>query len=191
MNFKQIINGATLLIALGLIGYSQLEKRRTPSSSIDSPAVEKKNLEVWSVKPGSIYDGDTLRVVKGNQELKIRFCGIDAPELKQSLGVEARDYLRSLIDNSNGTVHLIRSGMDRYGRTIADLFVPLESNPEQEIHLNSAMIEAGMAWHYEKYSDDCLDRKGLAIAEDIARDNKVGVHSGVHQKPWEWRRANR
>ena len=191
MNFKTFINGATLLIALGLIGYSQLEKRRTPSSSINSPAVKTKNLEVWSVKPGSIYDGDTLRVVKGNQELKIRFCGTDSPELKQPLGVEARDYLRSLINDSNGTVHLIRVETDRYGRTIADLFVPLKSNPEQEIHLNSAMIEAGMAWHYEKYSDDCLDRDGLAIAQQLAKENRVGVHSGVHQKPWEWRRANR
>ena len=179
MNFKTFINGATLLIALGLIGYSQFDKKRSVPTSADSPTLEQENLEVWSVKPGSIYDGDTLRVVKGNQELKIRFCGIDAPELKQSLGVESRDYLRSLIDNSNGTVHLIRSGMDRYGRTVADLFVPTLSNPEQEIHLNSAMIEAGMAWHYEKYSDDCLDREGLAIAQQLAKENRVGVHSGA------------
>ena len=93
MNFKTLINGATLLIALGLIGYSQIDKRRSLSNN--SPTVEQKNLEVWSVKPGSIYDGDTLRVVKGNQELKIRFCGTDSPEIKQPLGVEARDYLRS------------------------------------------------------------------------------------------------
>ncbi|VEP14746.1 Nuclease (SNase domain-containing protein) [Hyella patelloides LEGE 07179] len=185
MNFKTFINGAALLIGLGLIGYSQFNKR---SPSTNSTTVEPKKLDVWSVKPGSIYDGDTLRVVKGNQELKIRFCGIDAPELKQTLGVEARDYLRSLIDKSNGTVHLIRVGIDRYGRTIAELFVPLKSNSEQEIHLNSAMIEAGMAWHYERYSDNCLDKEGLAIAENLARDNKVGVHSRRYQKPWNWRK---
>ena len=91
MNFN-FINGAALLIGLGLIGYSQLNKE---SISTNSPIVEQKNLEVWSVKPGSIYDGDTLRVVKGNQELRIRFCGIDAPEKKQPLGIESRDYLRS------------------------------------------------------------------------------------------------
>ena len=86
------INGAVLLIGLGLIGYSQFDRE---STSTNSPTVERRNSEVWSVKPGSIYDGDTLRVVKGNQELKIRFCGTDSPELKQPLGVEARDYLRS------------------------------------------------------------------------------------------------
>ena len=73
MNFKQIINGATLLIALGLIGYSQFDKKRSVPTSADSPAVEKKNLEVWSVKPGSIYDGDTLRDVKGKRDLNWSF----------------------------------------------------------------------------------------------------------------------
>jgi len=53
--------------------------------------------EVWKIKEGSIYDGDTLRVVKGSEELKIRLCGIDAPEKKQDLGVASRDYLRSLV----------------------------------------------------------------------------------------------
>ena len=191
MNFKQIINGATLLIALGLIGYSQISRKQSVPTSANSPAVEKKNLEVWSVKPGSIYDGDTLRVVRGNEELKIRFCGIDAPEKKQKLGIEARDYLRSLIDKSNGTVHLIRVETDRYQRTVAELFVPLKSNPEQEIHLNSAMIEAGYAWHYEQYSDNCPNKYGLEIAENIARDNRVGVMDGTHQEPWLWRKANK
>ena len=182
------INGAVLLIGLGLIGYSQFDRE---STSTNSPTVERRNSEVWSVKPGSIYDGDTLRVVKGNQELKIRFCGTDSPELKQPLGVEARDYLRSLINDSNGTVHLIRVGIDRYGRTIAELFVPALSNPEQEIHLNSAMVEAGYAWHYEQYSDNCPNKYGLEIAENIARDNKVGVYSGSHQEPWLWRKFNK
>jgi endonuclease YncB( thermonuclease family) len=55
------------------------------------------------VKPGSVHDGDTLRVVRGDEELKVRLCpkgyrfayGIDAPEIKQPLGIESRDYLRS------------------------------------------------------------------------------------------------
>ena len=71
MNFN-FINGAVLLLGLGLIGYSQLDKE---STSTNSPTVKRENHELWSVKPGSVYDGDTLRVVRGNQELKIRFCG--------------------------------------------------------------------------------------------------------------------
>lgn len=191
MNFK-FINGAVLLIGLGLIGYSQFEKKQSrldPKTS--QPVVNKRNYEEWEVKPGSIYDGDTLRLINNNQELKIRLCGIDAPEKEMPLGIESRDYLRSLIDRSNGTVHLIRVDIDLYQRTVAELFVPLKSNPEQEIHLNSAMIEAGYAWHYEQYSDNCPNRQGLEIAENIAKDKKVGVYSGNHQEPWLWRKANK
>lgn len=80
---------------------------------------------------------------------------------------------------------------DSTGRTVAELFVPLKANPEQEIHLNSAMIEAGLAWHYERYSSNCPNRYGLEIAENIARDNQVGVHSGSHQKPWDFRKSHK
>lgn len=193
---KKLFPRIPLVIASVLIVYPFLSDRVSDKFSFLSQLWFKRpqtsrDATVWRVKPGSIYDGDTLRLIREDRELKIRLCGIDAPELKQKLGVEARDYLRSLIDNSNGTVHLIRVGIDRYGRTVADLFVPLESNPEQEIHLNSAMVEAGYAWHYERYSDNCIDRDGLAIAKNLAKDNKVGVHSGGHQKPWDWRRANK
>ncbi|MEL6128882.1 MAG: hypothetical protein AAFO59_08475 [Cyanobacteria bacterium J06607_17] len=45
--------------------------------------------EYYELVPGSFYDGDTLRVTDGSQELKIRLCGIDSPEIEQPLGVTA------------------------------------------------------------------------------------------------------
>lgn len=35
--------------------------------------------ERYRLVEGSVYDGDTLRVTDGRQEIKIRLCGIDAP----------------------------------------------------------------------------------------------------------------
>ena len=78
----------------------------TPISSHIIP--QNKQSEIWIIKPNSIYDGDTLRVINGAEELKVRFCGIDAPEKDQPLGIESRDHLRSLIDQGDGTVYLIR-----------------------------------------------------------------------------------
>ena len=43
--------------------------------------------EPWALVPGSVYDGDTLRVTDGAQEVKIQLCGIDAPEKDQPMGV--------------------------------------------------------------------------------------------------------
>jgi hypothetical protein len=54
-----------------------------------------KNNQYYVVKD-TIYDGDTFRVINPqNEEVKIRLCGIDAPEKDQPLGIESRDYLRS------------------------------------------------------------------------------------------------
>lgn len=93
MNFKTIVNGSVLFIGLGLAGYSWFNGYRlrfnVESVSADSPAEDSEvTPEVWQVKEGSIYDGDTLRVVRGSEELKIRFCGIDAPEKKMPMGIE-------------------------------------------------------------------------------------------------------
>jgi endonuclease YncB( thermonuclease family) len=92
---KKFLNSVALLIGLGLIAYALLGKNSPQSPQTSQPVAQQQSYEKWNLKPGSIYDGDTLRVVKGNEELKIRFCGIDAPEAKQELGIEARDHLRS------------------------------------------------------------------------------------------------
>ena len=103
MNLKTLLNGAILLSGLGLIAYSFLVKglrvrfnvETIPVDSFAEAKDEGVTPEVWQVKENSIYDGDTLRVKRGDEELKIRFCGIDAPEKKMPMGIEYRDHLRS------------------------------------------------------------------------------------------------
>ncbi len=75
------------------------------------------------VLPGSIYDGDTLRVNLNGTETRIRLCGIDAPERDQPLGIASRGHLRSLIDRGNGSIVVVPVEQDRYGRTVAELYV--------------------------------------------------------------------
>ena len=43
---------------------------------IDRSFFKDDYAERWRVKSGSIYDGDTLRVVRDDEELKIRICGM-------------------------------------------------------------------------------------------------------------------
>lgn len=133
MNLKIFVNGAVLFIGLGLAAYSQLKNFRL-RFNVESVPVESEQkqaqqpqqqqlFEEWSLKPGSVYDGDTLRVVRDNEELKIRFCGIDATEKKMAMGVESRDHLRSLATINNGELLLIPIEKDRYGRTVAEVYV--------------------------------------------------------------------
>ena len=157
---------------------------------VESPLPEATlNSDQWVVVPDSVYDGDTLRVERGGEELKIRFCGIGAPEKEQPLGIEARDHLRSLIDQGDGSVELIPVETDRYERTVAELFVVRGDG--SEVHLNSQMVMDGYAYHYAQYSDSCPNQVAIEEAEAIAQASGVGVWANpASEKPWEWRKQN-
>jgi len=183
MNLKSFLNGIALFIGLGLAAYSQFNKN-------GQPTVEQGHkYEVWQLKPGSITDGDTLRVSRDNEELKIRFCGIDAPEKKMPLGIEARDHLRSLVELGNGNLLLVPIEKDRYGRTVAEVYVQNRRN--SAIHLNMQMLRDGYAWHYERYSDNCLRPQDFVLAEQIAKEEGLGIWNGKHQPPWEFRASTK
>lgn len=196
MKLKGLLNGSVLFVGLGLAAFSWLGGVRVrvnvedvPNDSVAEIESEGITPEVWQVKEGSVYDGDTLRVVRGNEELKIRFCGIDAPERKQPLGIESRDYLRSLVDISNGEVLLIPIEQDRYGRTVAEVYV--KDSDDTAINLNVQMVRDGYAWHYERYSGNCPIRNEFAIAQEMAQSENLGIWNGNPKPPWEWRKAQK
>ena len=134
-----------------------------------------------------VYDGDTLRVTDGKGETKIRFCGIDAPEKDQAGGIESRDHLRSLIAQGDGSLIVMPVETDRYGRTVAELFVPIGG--EEEIHLNSQMVMDGHAYHYARYSSSCPNKNNIVRAEAMAKEQSIGLWiNPAAEKPWDWRK---
>ncbi len=182
MRFKTFFNGIALSIGLGLAVYSQMNKNSQRASNKPTAVKQTREFEVWQLKPNSIYDGDTLRVVRDNEELKIRLCGLDAPEIGQPLGIEARDYLRSLVELGDGSLLLVPIEKDRYGRTVAEVYV--QDSDESAVNLNMQMLRDGYAWHYERYSGNCPTQKEFILAEEVARKEGWGVWEGLHQPPW-------
>ena len=127
-----------------------------------------------------ITDGDTIKI---NGE-KIRFSGIDTPELKQtcikdgennSCGLIAKQILIDKI--AMNKVKCIKEGQDRYKRILAECFVNNES-------LSRYLVRSGYAFAYRKYS------KKFIIDEDYARVNKLGMWSMEFEYPWDFRRNN-
>ena len=125
-----------------------------------------------------IVDGDTIHL---NGE-KIRFTGIDTPELKQtcikegienSCGVTAKQILVNKIGNN--TVECISEGRDRYKRILAECFVNDES-------LSTYLVRSGYAFAYRKYSNKFI------IDEKYAKVNKVGMWSMKFEYPWDYRK---
>ncbi|ACB54483.1 putative nuclease [Crocosphaera subtropica ATCC 51142] len=141
------------------------------------------NLPTCSVKAGSVYDGDTLRVLCNGQEIKIRFACIDAPEAKQAGGIEARDHLRSLLNNSGNQVKVNAITNDRYGRTVAELYTPAG----ELVQLRQ--VQDGMVWGNDKYKSDCPSWNAIAQAQQQAQQGKRGIWAGNPIPPWDWRRS--
>ena len=127
-----------------------------------------------------ITDGDTIRI---NGE-KIRFSGIDTPELRQTClkqgikelcGITAKQILIDKI--ADNKIVCIREGKDQYKRTLAECFVNDES-------LSSYLVKSGYAFAYIRYS------KKFIPDEDFARTNKIGMWSMEFDYPWDWRKKN-
>jgi endonuclease YncB( thermonuclease family) len=127
-----------------------------------------------------IVDGDTIYL---NGE-KIRFTGIDTPELKQtcikddakdSCGITAKQILIDKIGDN--TVECISEGKDQYKRTLAECFVNNES-------LSSYLVRSGYAFAYRKYS------KKFIPDENYAKANQIGMWNMEFEYPWNYRRSN-
>ena len=159
----------------------------TPKLAQPPSQTESRRCEVIG---GSIYDGDTFRVKCDGREEKIRLCGIDAPEIKQLLGIDARNYLRSLVAQAKGQVIIIEMDRDRYGRTVAEVLL---DSPSGEQSVQEEMLKSGYAYHYKQYSSNCHNRDVFDAAEEIGRSQKRGVWKlqGGGQRPWDYRKVNR
>jgi endonuclease YncB( thermonuclease family) len=67
---------------------------------------------------------------------------------------------------------------DRYGRTVA---LCRASGRD----FGAAMVSAGMAWAFTRYSSDYVSQERAAIGA------RLGVHKHDCEKPWDWRPRSR
>jgi endonuclease YncB( thermonuclease family) len=132
-----------------------------------------------------VGDGDTLRVVDGSKRLTIRMACIDAPETAQRpYGGASRQRLQELAPVGS-VVTLRPQTIDRYGRTVAEVFRGGQNT-------NLAMVSSGAAFAYRKYLAAC-DGPAYLGAEAAAQRQRVGVWAvpGGIQRPWDWRKGAR
>jgi endonuclease YncB( thermonuclease family) len=93
-----------------------------------------------------VYDGDTLKAVGHDIEIKVRLVGIDAPETSkkkrepgQPYSQKATKYLAGIVLNK--IVDIKGYGTDRYGRILSVVFVDGKNE-------NLEMVKAGLAEVY-------------------------------------------
>jgi endonuclease YncB( thermonuclease family) len=121
-----------------------------------------------------VVDGDTIAVAAGGAEPQVvHLADIDAPEIGQSYGEEARTFLSELALDQE--VRVEGAKPDALGELTGRVFVG-------DDRLAKALLEAGLAWTLEAKDEE------LALASIIGRGSRLGLWQDPDPlPPWTWR----
>lgn len=153
-------------IVLGLLAFLSL--------SVFSSDRQHKGIIITKV-----IDGDTVIAKLEEKPVRVRLAEIDAPEIDQPWGLNAKKALEAKVLGRRIVLEVI--DIDRYDRLVARLILDGRE-------INREMIAEGHVWVYRRYMRD----KSLLVDEDIAVQNNNGFWAkGGEIAPWEWRRGKR
>lgn len=129
-----------------------------------------------------VLDGDTIEVLFQSKAQRIRLSEIDCPETgkgKRASQPFSQTAKKFVLDVAAGQEIKVKvASTDRYGRQIAEVFLPDGRS------LNRELVRNGLAWWYRQYSKD----SSLGQIELEARKAKRGLWStSTPIPPWEWR----
>ena len=128
----------------------------------------------WNARVLYVVDGDSLwvRPEGGGVRARLRLEGIDAPEICQDQGPEARAALQALALGRR--VRVTVRTYDRYGRAIASV-VRLDG----EVDLAGRMVASGQAWN-----ETFRWHQGLYPQEqEAARKARLGLFAARDPEP--------
>lgn len=127
-----------------------------------------------SAQVSAVVDGDSLRLADGR---RVRLLSVNAPELgkdgkaNEAHAVMARQTLAAML-SAGQQVYLQEQGRDRYGRSLASVFLRRDGG-----HVGEALLKVGAAWHIVVPPSPQFYRQCLRDAESAARLQDLGVWS--------------
>ncbi len=126
-----------------------------------------------------VLDGNRLTLTPaGGAPIAVRLRDIDAPDLCQPWGEDARRALAEMALNKPAALRA--SGRDAQGRTLARVWV-------DEVDLGRHMVEEGQAWSLRTR----FDQGPLVKQERMAHALGRGLHgAGVVMMPRDYRRSH-
>jgi endonuclease YncB( thermonuclease family) len=143
--------------------------------SAASPAMESLTGQVVAV-----HDGDTLTVQSGSSLYKVRLSDVDAPEMGQVFGKQARDFTKQMALGRQVQVNVAL--IDMHDRRVGEVIV------EGGRVLNEELVHAGYAWHYRVHPQR---NERLQRLEEYAFSKKLGLWVEKEPlPPWEYRRES-
>lgn len=135
-----------------------------------------------------IQDGDTLTVLRNKARFSLDVAGVDAPELDQPYGKEARRKAAALVKNR---VIIIRAyGTVLRGHVIGEVWLKDRRN------LANELVRTGLAWVKRGAVPPAeltrLEADAKAARRGLWKDIKPGLVKDEEPiPPWEWRQGRR
>jgi len=132
-----------------------------------------------------VIDGDTIKVRdSGGMKYLVSLSGVDAPEISQSHGKVAKEYLCQLICDKDVTITYNK--LNNRGEVLS--IVTLNGKD-----ISLVMLKNGMAWQ-DIDDDQVVSRhnyRDYARAENSARIQNAGLwNEGINISPWRWRQIS-
>lgn len=126
----------------------------------------------------AVHQGDTLTIESGGSLVKVRLADVDAPEMGQVFGKQARRFTEQMALGLTVRVDVVM--IDRYDRRIGTVII------EDGRVLNEELVHAGLAWYYRV---NPRKRHRLQTLEHDAFARKLGLWVQKQPiPPWEFRR---
>jgi endonuclease YncB( thermonuclease family) len=134
--------------------------------------------KIIDIKPGygfysvkTIYDGDTVQLNDGR---KVRFLGINTPEIKhrdkfaEAGGEQAKTWLINKLKNTKVRLEFDVEKTDKYGRTLAYLVT------EKKENINVSLVKEGLAV-VSIYPPNLLYVNELVAVAKKAEQDNIGI----------------
>ncbi|WP_311480772.1 thermonuclease family protein [uncultured Anaerococcus sp.] len=178
-----------IFLALTLTSCDQNLKQN--EIQMESAKEEKQIYQKAKVKYA--VDGDTIWVDIDGKDEKVRFVGVNTPEIAKDgkpaefMADEAKDFTNSILKNKEIYLEKDISDRDKYDRLLRYIWLEEPStNPSlsdiEKNTLNGILVKEGLAYA-NYYKPDIKYQEYLKELERSAQDNKLGIWSdGTEQK---------
>ncbi len=122
-----------------------------------------------------VIDGDTIEVIKDNETFKVRYSGIDTPELDSKnketkcLAEKAKEANENLINNKKVKLEEDTNDKDEYGRLLRYVWL-------DNILINEYLVENGLA-RADTFLSGEKYKERIEKAEKEAKEKERGIWS--------------
>lgn len=178
---KKLISTCLVLV---LLGAGALSEKYNWNTSLSQPLQQaSQTVAAGTYRVINVEDGDTITVDMDNQKERVRFIGVDTPEVKdprkpvQCYGKAASNFTKQLIGNNSVRLEADpqNTNRDRYNRLLRYVYLP------DNTLVNAEIIKQGYGFAYTSFPFS--KKEQFKQFQDDARQTNKGLWGNCQPEP--------